>query len=104
MSGSDATWIGIGAIVTLYALTGRCNPKVVVAAGVVAWGLVLLIEGSAWLALVAAWGAGAIAWGLTGGRERRIVTLVVTGAVVLLVSIYLASAYLYTGPGRALLS
>ena len=46
----------------------------------------------------------AILYGATGTRKGRRTTFIVTGVVIVLLAAYLAAAYLYTGPGRALLS
>ncbi len=55
--------------------------------------------------MVALGGIGVIAifYGATGGRESRRITFVVVGIVTLLGTFYLLSAYLVTGPGRALI-
>ncbi len=55
--------------------------------------------------MVALGGIGVIAifYGATGGRKSRRITFVVVGIVILLISAYLVTAYLYTGPGRTLI-
>lgn len=46
----------------------------------------------------------AILYGASGSRKGRRTTFIVTGIVLVLLAAYLVAAYLYTGPGRALLS
>lgn len=45
----------------------------------------------------------AIFYGATGDRKSRRTTFIAAGIVMLLIAAYLVTAYLFTGPGKALI-